>query len=338
MRRHSGSTVSPRGADSNGRHASRRSSPRSPERLLPLERYQVFRLRALTRVPGAAVGVVPDAHRPMEPYPLARSDPRLCAGCGSASPAPYLHPYGRTDVRPKEAIDMAALMDHEHPVDPERVARARAHVLAAEDAALLASLLSLMADPVRSRLLDALDLVEELCVGDLALVLGITEDAVGYGLRILRTAGLVQTRQGGPGRVLPAGHRLPRTAARALPAPAGRAVTRRRRHRGGRVTDRAAVHDHPGAGHGAAHHDEHDHGHDHGSHADMFRRLFWINLALTLPVVVYSPHDPGLVRLRAPSSRDPARSPRCSAATSSSRRSGLPDGRMGRAAPAVSPG
>jgi ArsR family transcriptional regulator, lead/cadmium/zinc/bismuth-responsive transcriptional repressor len=92
---------------------------------------------------------------------------------------------------------MAALMDHEHPVDPERVARARAHVLAAEDAALLASLLSLIADPVRSRLLDALDLVEELCVGDLALVLGITEDAVGYGLRILRTAGLVQTRKAG---------------------------------------------------------------------------------------------------------------------------------------------
>jgi Cu2+-exporting ATPase len=34
---------------------------------------------------------------------------------------------------------------------------------------------------------------------------------------------------------------------------------------------------------------EHDHGHDHGSHADMFRRLFWINLLLSLPVVFYSP-------------------------------------------------
>ena len=91
----------------------------------------------------------------------------------------------------------ATTSDHEHPVDPERVERARAHVLAAEDAARLASLLSLMADPVRSRVLDALDLVDELCVGDLALVLGTTEDAVGYGLRILRTAGLVQTRKAG---------------------------------------------------------------------------------------------------------------------------------------------
>ena len=35
---------------------------------------------------------------------------------------------------------------------------------------------------------------------------------------------------------------------------------------------------------------QHGHGHhDHGSHADMFRRLFWINLVLALPVVVYSP-------------------------------------------------
>jgi ArsR family transcriptional regulator, lead/cadmium/zinc/bismuth-responsive transcriptional repressor len=88
-------------------------------------------------------------------------------------------------------------LDHEHPVDADRVARARAHLLSADDAARLASLLSLMADPVRSRLLDALDLVGELCVGDLALALGTSEDAVGYGLRILRTAGLVQTRKAG---------------------------------------------------------------------------------------------------------------------------------------------
>jgi len=88
-------------------------------------------------------------------------------------------------------------LDHDHPVDADRVARARAHLLSADDAARLASLLSLMADPVRSRLLDALDLVGELCVGDLALALGTSEDAVGYGLRILRTAGLVQTRKAG---------------------------------------------------------------------------------------------------------------------------------------------
>ena len=86
---------------------------------------------------------------------------------------------------------------HEHPVDPERVAHARARGLSADDAGRLAALLSLLADPVRSRVLYALDEVEELCVGDLALALNVTEDAVGYGLRILRTAGLVATRKQG---------------------------------------------------------------------------------------------------------------------------------------------
>jgi DNA-binding transcriptional ArsR family regulator len=88
-------------------------------------------------------------------------------------------------------------LDHEHPVDAERVAHAQARLLPAEDAVRLASVLTLLADPVRSRILYALDLVEELCVGDLALALGTTEDAVSYGLRILRTAGLVQTRKDG---------------------------------------------------------------------------------------------------------------------------------------------
>ena len=50
---------------------------------------------------------------------------------------------------------------------------------------------------MRSRILYALDEVDELCVGDLALALSATEDAVGYGLRILRTAGLVATRKQG---------------------------------------------------------------------------------------------------------------------------------------------
>ena len=50
---------------------------------------------------------------------------------------------------------------------------------------------------MRARILYALDLVEELCVGDIALALDATEDAVGYGLKLLRTAGLVGTRKRG---------------------------------------------------------------------------------------------------------------------------------------------
>ena len=87
--------------------------------------------------------------------------------------------------------------DHAHPVDPERVARARARLPGREDAAQLTSILSLLADPTRARVLYALDCVDELCVGDLALALDATEDAVGYALRLLRTAGFVTARKDG---------------------------------------------------------------------------------------------------------------------------------------------
>lgn len=96
----------------------------------------------------------------------------------------------RTRTEPTEST-------HEHPVDPARVAHARARGLSADDAGRLTALLSLLADPIRARILYSLDEVEELCVGDLALALAATEDAVGYGLRLLRTAGLVATRKSG---------------------------------------------------------------------------------------------------------------------------------------------
>ena len=87
--------------------------------------------------------------------------------------------------------------DHDHPVDPDRVAAAKARLIDTEQAGRLAGLLGLLADPTRVRILYALDLVDELCVGDLALALDATEDSVGYALRVLRTAGLVSTRKDG---------------------------------------------------------------------------------------------------------------------------------------------
>lgn len=89
------------------------------------------------------------------------------------------------------------MTDHEHPVWPDQVAAARKRVLSVAESTEVASLLSLLADPVRARILDALDAVTELCVGDLALVLDASEDSVGYALRILRTAGFVSTRKEG---------------------------------------------------------------------------------------------------------------------------------------------
>lgn len=83
------------------------------------------------------------------------------------------------------------------PVDADGVAQARERMLSAEDASRLASLLSVMADPMRARILYALDTVSELCVGDLVMVLEASPDAVGYALRMLRTAGLVTNRRAG---------------------------------------------------------------------------------------------------------------------------------------------
>ena len=88
-------------------------------------------------------------------------------------------------------------LDHDHPVDAERVAAARAGVVSVGDAARLAGLLGMLADPVRSRILFALSAAGELCVGDLALALEVTEDQVSYALKMLRLAGLVSFRKDG---------------------------------------------------------------------------------------------------------------------------------------------
>lgn len=84
-----------------------------------------------------------------------------------------------------------------HPVDAERVAAARSRGLSADHASALAGTLSLVSEPTRLRILYALDQVEELCVGDLALALGAGQDATSYALRLLRTAGLVAKRKAG---------------------------------------------------------------------------------------------------------------------------------------------
>lgn len=89
------------------------------------------------------------------------------------------------------------MSDHEHPVDPERVAAARERGLAVDEARSLDALLSLLADTVRTRVLAALVETGEMCVGDIALALEVSEDSASYALRVLRTAGLVERRAEG---------------------------------------------------------------------------------------------------------------------------------------------
>jgi len=82
-------------------------------------------------------------------------------------------------------------------VEPVGFGSPRAPGLPLGEAQLMASLLTLLTDPMRSRILAALLAADELCVGDLALALDASEDAVSYALRLLRTAGLVRRRREG---------------------------------------------------------------------------------------------------------------------------------------------
>jgi ArsR family transcriptional regulator, lead/cadmium/zinc/bismuth-responsive transcriptional repressor len=106
------------------------------------------------------------------------------------------NPYIRVIIRMNGGL-IVVPRSHEHPVNSEGVAVARDGVLSVADAGRLAGLLGMLADPVRSRILFALVTAEELCVGDLALALDVTEDQVSYGLKMLRLAGLVSFRRDG---------------------------------------------------------------------------------------------------------------------------------------------
>ena len=99
-------------------------------------------------------------------------------------------------VRVCEHFRMTATT-HSHPVDAAGVEQAQATVISTTEAERLASLLSVLADPVRVRMLFALASVGELCVGDMALALGISMDQSSYALKQLRAAGVVGSRRDG---------------------------------------------------------------------------------------------------------------------------------------------
>ena len=80
--------------------------------------------------------------------------------------------------------------------DAAKVARLRASLIGAQQIGALAETFRALGDPTRVRILDALS-HEELCVCDLATLLGLTESAVSHQLRLLRTLRLVRARREG---------------------------------------------------------------------------------------------------------------------------------------------
>ena len=72
----------------------------------------------------------------------------------------------------------------------------RPRLLAERQAAELADTFAVLGDPTRVRLVDALA-HGELCVSDLADVVGLTESAVSHQLRLLRSLRIVRARRAG---------------------------------------------------------------------------------------------------------------------------------------------
>lgn len=82
-------------------------------------------------------------------------------------------------------------------VHPEQVAPLLGRLMAYGEADQLASTFGLLADPTRARILHALSLTHELCVCDLALLVGISQSAISHQLRLLRVNRVLERRKVG---------------------------------------------------------------------------------------------------------------------------------------------
>jgi len=80
--------------------------------------------------------------------------------------------------------------------DPERVAKVREAMLSSEHADHMTEIFQALGNPTRVKILHSL-FTEELCVCDLAQVLGMTSSAVSHQLRVLRSRRLVKFRKVG---------------------------------------------------------------------------------------------------------------------------------------------
>lgn len=83
-----------------------------------------------------------------------------------------------------------------HPVDAAAVGAAKSRMKPEYTMILLAETFKALADPARAKILYALEHAE-LCVCDLAEIVGITDSAVSHQLRILRGLRLVKYRRDG---------------------------------------------------------------------------------------------------------------------------------------------
>ena len=91
---------------------------------------------------------------------------------------------------PVEACDVRV-------VDPDRVEATQNRLIGPDEAVALADGFKLLGEPNRIRILYALLEAGELCVCDLAAVVGVSETVVSHSMRLLRAAGIVRNRRDG---------------------------------------------------------------------------------------------------------------------------------------------
>lgn len=97
---------------------------------------------------------------------------------------------GRDEIDGVERCDVVV-------VDAERVRGVRARLAPPDEAARIAGVFGVLADPSRCRLVMALIEAGELCVCDLAATLDMTESNASHHLRVLRDHGIVKGRREG---------------------------------------------------------------------------------------------------------------------------------------------
>lgn len=80
---------------------------------------------------------------------------------------------------------------------PQHVGPLIGRVLGTRDAEEVVATFDLLADPTRARILHALSLADELCVCDLAWLLGLSQSGLSHQLRLLRERRAVERRRAG---------------------------------------------------------------------------------------------------------------------------------------------
>jgi DNA-binding transcriptional ArsR family regulator len=138
---------------------------------------------------------------------MPQSDPSHDSARSAGTPS---RRRGRPDAPPEESVAPQATADAADEtedmcevrcIDAPTVKRVRRAMPDSDTVALAAERLKLLGDPTRLRLLAALARAAELCVCDLACILGggmsggVSESAVSHALRGLRLAGVVTFRK-----------------------------------------------------------------------------------------------------------------------------------------------